>query len=224
MTQGWACNWRQIKDWEWYKTPNMAHLFQHLIREANHEPKKWQGIMIERGQFVTGQLVLSAETGLSRHQIRTCLANLKSTGEIKIKSTNKYSIVTICNYNTYQDKPPAEGQQEGQQRASRGPAEGHNQQLNNENNENKFNKTIYRKKPTKEEFLQYIEENKLNIWSPEGLYDGYNDGGWIDTRGKPVKNWKLKLRTLSNLADEKNDNRKDRSFSKSSAIGRRIEV
>ena len=54
------------------------------------------------------------------------------------------------------------------------------------------------KKPSKEEFLQYVKENNLNIQNPEGLWQGYTDGGWLDTQGKLVKNWKLKLRTLSN--------------------------
>lgn len=57
--------------------------------------------------------------------------------------------------------------------------------------------------PSKEEFCKYITENKLNISNPESLWQGYEDGKWIDTRGKPVKNWKLKLRTLHSFSDKK---------------------
>lgn len=55
--------------------------------------------------------------------------------------------------------------------------------------------------PTKEEFIRYVTDNKLNIKNPESLWQGYDDGGWIDTRGNPVRNWKLKTRTLSNMAE-----------------------
>jgi hypothetical protein len=57
--------------------------------------------------------------------------------------------------------------------------------------------------PTLEEFLLYIRANKLNITNPESLYAGYSDGGWVDTRGNKIVNWKLKLRTLHNFAKPK---------------------
>ncbi len=72
--------------------------------------------------------------------------------------------------------------------------------------ESRVDKSIYVKfvPPTKEEFCKYIEERKLNITNPSGLWDGYDGGKWIDTKGNPVRNWKLKLQTLSKIA---NDNR-----------------
>ena len=57
--------------------------------------------------------------------------------------------------------------------------------------------------PSLEEWLSYIKTNNLNIKNSESLYYGYSDGGWIDTRGNKVKNWKLKLRTLDNFSGPK---------------------
>lgn len=54
--------------------------------------------------------------------------------------------------------------------------------------------------PLLEEFVAYIKDNKLAISNPEGLYQGYSDGGWIDTRGNMIRNWKLKLHTLNNFS------------------------
>jgi hypothetical protein len=69
------------------------------------------------------------------------------------------------------------------------------------------NKSLNRDKkihtPLKDEFIKYIQDNSLLISNPESLWRGYEDGGWIDTQGKPVKNWKLKLRTLHNIAQSK---------------------
>jgi len=60
--------------------------------------------------------------------------------------------------------------------------------------------------PSKEEFVKYITDNHLNIINPESLWQGYEDGEWIDTPGKPVTNWKLKCRTLHNFAKRKQQN------------------
>lgn len=91
--------------WEWYDDANTFRLFIHLLLKANHAPKKWKGIMIERGQLIAGRKALGSEIRLSEQQIRTCLARLESTSEITIKATNKYSLITLVNYSSYQDKP-----------------------------------------------------------------------------------------------------------------------
>jgi len=57
--------------------------------------------------------------------------------------------------------------------------------------------------PSLEEFLQYIKEKNLPINNPERLFSGYSDGGWIDTHGNPVKNWKLKLQTIAGYSEPK---------------------
>jgi len=52
--------------------------------------------------------------------------------------------------------------------------------------------------PTLEEVEKYIYENpELKNVDPKTFWKGFNDGGWIDTRGNPVRNWKLKIRTWS---------------------------
>lgn len=93
---------RKLKGWEWYKKPNMVHLFIHLLLSANFVKGKFQGIDVERGQFITGIKKLSADTGISEQSLRTCLKRLKLTGEITIKSTNQFSVITLTNYEDYQ--------------------------------------------------------------------------------------------------------------------------
>jgi hypothetical protein len=101
---GWVKLHRIIMDWEWYNDPNMVHLFLHLILSANHKPVKWQGETIEIGQLVTGLNALSEKTGISVQSLRTCLNRLKSTGEITSRSTNKFTIITVCKYECYQSE------------------------------------------------------------------------------------------------------------------------
>ena len=60
------------------------------------------GETIPRGSFVTSLDSLAKELGLSVQEIRTALKHLISTGELTSKSTNKYSIITVVNYEMYQ--------------------------------------------------------------------------------------------------------------------------
>jgi len=102
MSTGWIKLHRQLLEWEWYSDINVTRLFLHLMLKANHKDKKYRGIVIQRGQLLTGRELLSSETGLSEQQIRTCLTKLKSTSDITIKSTSKGTLLTVDNYGIYQ--------------------------------------------------------------------------------------------------------------------------
>ena len=99
---GWVKIHRKIIEWEWYQDSQMVHLFIHLLLSANHEDKKWRGHTVKRGQLITGLHKLSENTGISIQSLRTRLEKLSITREIVIKSTNKFSIITILNYEDYQ--------------------------------------------------------------------------------------------------------------------------
>lgn len=94
---------RKFLEWEWYDDINTKVVFLHMLLKANYDNKKWRGIEIKRGQFISSISNLADETGLSKQNIRTVLKKLKSTGEITYQSTNNYTIVTILNYGIYQD-------------------------------------------------------------------------------------------------------------------------
>jgi len=79
-----------------------VHLFIHILIKANHAPRKWRGIDIQSGQFITSRDKLSAETGISQQSVRTILKRMQDTNEITIKSTSKYTMLTVCNWATYQ--------------------------------------------------------------------------------------------------------------------------
>lgn len=99
---GYIRLYRSLLNWEWYTDSNTKDLFVHLLLTANYEPKKWRGITVERGQRVYSRTTLATELRMSERSVRTALNHLISTGEVTNLSTPQYSIVTIKNYDNYQ--------------------------------------------------------------------------------------------------------------------------
>lgn len=106
---------RRILSWEWYKDSNMVHVFLHLLLNANYTDSRFEGSLIKRGQLVIGRLKLATALGLTERQIRTCLEKLKKTNEIAIKTTNRFSVVTIIKYDDYQSSIKKIDQQNDQE-------------------------------------------------------------------------------------------------------------
>lgn len=90
-------------DWEWYENTNVFRLFYHCLLHTNLEDKRYCGKEIKAGQFVSSIPRISAETGLTESQVRTALKKLKETWYISTKSTNKYTIYTVNEYQKYID-------------------------------------------------------------------------------------------------------------------------
>ena len=139
---GWVKIHRKITEWEWYHDINVRLVFIHLMLRANFKDKKWQGTTVQRGQFVTSIGHLSAEVGLSPKQVRLALDKLKSTGEIEVKTANKFTLINVENYTLYQDVDD----DEGKQRANKGQTKGKQRATTKERKESKNdnNKDLYR--------------------------------------------------------------------------------
>lgn len=100
--EGWIKIHRGILDWEWYSDTNCVRLALHLLLKANFQQRRWQGMVIERGQLVTSRSVMSRETGLSEREIRTAISKLGKSEFLTSETTSRHTIVTICNYERYQ--------------------------------------------------------------------------------------------------------------------------
>ncbi len=132
--EGYISLWRSITKWQWYTEVNTCKLFIHLLIRANRTRTEWRGIVVERGSLITSRQHLAVETGLSEQSVRTALNNLKKTHEITSKSTSRYSIITLKNYDFYQEP----NQQRHSEITSNQPAT--NQPLTTDNNKiNKIN-------------------------------------------------------------------------------------
>lgn len=177
---------RNILYWEWYSDLPVRVLFLHCLLKANHKAKKWMGQVIQRGQFVTSRNRLSNETALSQQQCRTALSKLKSTGELTIRATSRYSIITVNNWDKWQSEQPAMQQSSNKQSTTTKECK--------EYNNNKYNSgTKIFKKPTVEEIKNYCLERKNSI-NPSQFFDFYESRGWLIGKTK-MKDWRAAIRT-----------------------------
>ena len=103
-SETWIKMYRKFTDWEWFDSSNMVHLMIYILLKTNFTDKKWQGINIKAGSFVTSLGKLSNATGISKQKLRTCLDKLELTQEIKVTTTTKYTMIVVLNWKSYQIK------------------------------------------------------------------------------------------------------------------------
>ncbi|RBP34234.1 hypothetical protein DFR65_101117 [Oceanihabitans sediminis] len=92
---------RGIVDWEWYTDLNACKVFFHCLIKVNYSDKKWQGIVVRKGEFITSYERLAVETGLTVSKVRTALSKLELTSALAIETTTSYTKISIPNLNDF---------------------------------------------------------------------------------------------------------------------------
>lgn len=181
---GWIKIHRKFLDWEWFNKSEAVHLFMYLVLKANHKDGQWQGIDIKKGQFVTSFGKISSDTGISLQTIRTLLKKFEKTNEINIQTTNKFTIVTICKYECYQQENELTNTQLTNKQQTT------NKQLTTNKNDKNDKKFI---PPTFNDVLEYCMQNNYEV-DCSRFIDFYESKGWMVGKNK-MKDWKAAIRT-----------------------------
>lgn len=171
-------------------------MFLHCLLKANFKNTKWKGQTIKSGEFITSIASLSKETALSQRQTRTALFKLKSTNELTIKTTSRYSIITVNNWDKWQSKRQTEWQASDKRATTDEECK-------------EYNNKIYRgikkfQKPTIEEIKSYCLERNNSI-NPIQFFDYYESKGWLIGKN-PMKDWKACIRTWEQNKNKYNNN------------------
>jgi hypothetical protein len=181
---GWIKLHRQFLNWEWFNKSEAVHLFMYLLLKANHKNGTWQGIDINKGQFITSYGKISSDTGISLQTVRTLLKKFENTNEINTQTTNKYTVVTICKYADYQsEETEANTQLTNNQQST-------NKQLTTNKNDKKEKKLFI--PPTFNDVLEYCMIEKMNV-DINKFVNFYESKGWMVGKNK-MKDWKAAVR------------------------------
>ncbi len=81
----------------------------------------YQEINLMPGQFIFGRKKASKELKMSERTIRTCLKTLENIGNVTTKATNKFSIVSVINWDIYQSENITTDHQSDQQPTNNRP-------------------------------------------------------------------------------------------------------
>lgn len=109
--EGWIKLHRELRESPIFQNEKLLKVFVWCLLKANPSPERWKGIEIKAGQFVTSLSRSVAETGLSQKTIRNALRKLEKMGELVTQKSRAYTIITICNYESYQGDTTDEGTQ-----------------------------------------------------------------------------------------------------------------
>jgi len=94
------------------------------LLKATHQPHTvavgMQRIELAPGEFIFTLRNAASDLKLSVKQIRVLAATLKNSGFLALKTTNKYSVITIVNWPIYQAAEEEKGTQKGTLRANKG--------------------------------------------------------------------------------------------------------
>ncbi|WP_432763340.1 DnaD domain protein [Enterococcus gallinarum] len=114
MNHGYVKLYRKVMDSFVWTNPNMYKLWSLCLMKASHERRKFlfngKEIWLNSGEFVTGRDAITFEMnkGAKReHQVNSAsvwrwLKKFESEQMLNIKSTTKYSVISINNWDEYQ--------------------------------------------------------------------------------------------------------------------------
>jgi len=105
--EGWIKLHRKLLENPICGKPEWAWVWIVILLKANHQTNKFlfngQDIEIEKGSFITGRKQLAKETNVSEQTIRSVLKYLETNHQITKKVTNKFTIISVCKYEEYQN-------------------------------------------------------------------------------------------------------------------------
>jgi len=115
MNQGYIKLHRRLEDAFFYSNEKILKLFIHLLIKANYKDDSFlvdgKKKILKRGQIFTSRKKLAVQTGLKENFIQRSLLLLESEQVIEQQKTNKYRIISICNWDMYQDNEQQSEQQ-----------------------------------------------------------------------------------------------------------------
>ncbi|HID1351405.1 TPA: DnaD domain protein [Staphylococcus argenteus] len=180
---GWISIDRSIQNHWLFKEKRTFSKFEawiYLLMEANHSKAKVpignQIVTVERGQRLTSILTLSDLFNWSRFKVKTFLDLLESDGMLEVKTTSKYTLITIVNYDFYQSEQGRNQHQNdikptSKQHQSNINPTSKQHQTNTNNNDNKDNNEKNVNNEKKVTAFDFFQDNGFGFITPYNLDD-----------------------------------------------------
>lgn len=175
---------RGILEWEWFKDHKTLAVWIWILASVNFKSGHFRGEEIQPGEVATSIDSIAISTALSPMQVRTALKHLKLTGEITSRIRPKYQVITVINWEKYQN---VTGKQQADNRQITGK-----QQADNNNLRKKERKKDRRKEdvcvPTQTDCEAYFAEHGRSEQDAGKFYAYNNARGWM-IGATAIANW-----------------------------------
>src|SRR5699024_3037981 len=106
MTQGWIKLHRKMMYSNVFQNEKLLKVFIYCIMKATHVDRKQlvgkRFVELKKGQFIFGRKKASVELNMKESTVRDYIDLLKEDEMIKVNYTNKYSLITVVNWELYQ--------------------------------------------------------------------------------------------------------------------------
>ena len=120
LSEGWIKIDRNLLKWRWFTDTPTLIVWIYLLLQANYEERDFKTITVHRGELVRSQAQIAADTGLSLKNVRTALEHLEATGEVARRRHGQIVVISIINYDYYQDNRQENGSQTADKRQASG--------------------------------------------------------------------------------------------------------
>lgn len=170
-------------------------------------------LLDENGYFYSTIENVKENTTLSSYEQKKCLDNLTNQNivDVVVKGIPATRYIKINSYqliNLFANNLETSFQKIKKLDIKK--LRGNNNKNNNKNNKKEIYKEKRFIKPTLEEVKEYCLERNNNV-DAEQFIDYYETNGWVQGKGKPIKNWKACIRTWErNRINEHKETRYER--------------
>lgn len=160
---GWVKIWRSVIEKGWLSDHKLWAVWSYCLLRASHKDHKQmvgrQEVVLQPGQFIFGRFETARELRIKPPTLYKILKRLEVGMNIHIKSNNKFSVITIVNWELYQGKQEDEEHQKEQRSNNKVTTKEHKQECKNEKKK-EYSAPSHDVQAAIDYFFQAVQEKK----------------------------------------------------------------
>lgn len=196
---GWIKLHRKIMDNPLYLSEPFTRMqaWIDLLLLANHKEGffyvRGNKVVVGRGQVGTSSRTLASRWQWSRGKVERFLKDLENDNQIEPQKNNVITLISICNYDDYQNTEPQTEPQTSRRQTTDEPQTDRNKNdkkeknVNNDNNRDKAETAKRFAPPSIDEVQSYISEKGYSV-DAESFIAFYQSKNWFVGKNK-MKDW-----------------------------------
>lgn len=211
---GWIKLYRRTRQSFVWTDANLLKLWLLLLMKASHEDHRFlfngQEVAVTSGQLVTGAHTLASEfnEGVPRDKAVTWrtawrwVKKFETAGMLTIKSTTKYSVISITNWDRYQS---ADNQVTSARQSTDNQVTTYK---NLKNLENEKNKSVGKENPSTTSAFSLWQ----NVWGFPNAIASQDLQNWVEEFGDELVGWVIQYAARRDVQNRAADKYLDRVF------------